>query len=84
MISATLTALLVLVLVAAATLAPWLVDRLNARARITKERLAAEKKAPERAAEEQLALDRDSNSATYPLSTPSCAARPGFQTCRKC
>lgn len=64
---AALTALLVLVLVAAAIFAVgWLVDRRNARARILKERLAAEKKAPERAAEEELAILRDDQLSQIP------------------
>ena len=65
--AATLTALLVLVLVAAATFsAAWLVDRRNARARIIKERLAAEKKAPERVVEEELAILRDEQLSQIP------------------
>jgi tight adherence protein B len=65
--AATLLALLVLVVVAIATFGlAWLVDRRNARARIIKERLAAEKKAPERAAEEELALLRDEQLSEIP------------------
>ena len=65
--AATLLALLVLVVVAIATFGLfWLVDRRNARARIIKERLAAEKKAPERAAEEELALLRDEQLSEIP------------------
>src|SRR5215470_12483042 len=64
--AATLLALLVLVVVAIATFGLfWLVDRRNARARIIKERLAAEKKAPERA-EEELALLRDEQLSEIP------------------
>ena len=64
---AALTALLVLVLVAAAIFsAGWLVDRRNSRARIIKERLAAEKKAPERAAEEEVAILRDEQLSQIP------------------
>jgi len=64
---AALTALLVLVIVAVATFAAaWLVDRRNNRARIIKERLAAEKKAPERAADEELALVRDEQLSEIP------------------
>jgi tight adherence protein B len=58
---------MVLVLVAAAIFATgWLVDRRNNRARIIKERLAAEKKAPERAVEEELALVRDEQLSEIP------------------
>ena len=65
--AATLLALLVLVVVAIATFGLfWLVDRRNARARIIKERLSAEKKAPERAAEEELALLRDEQLSEIP------------------
>jgi tight adherence protein B len=64
---AALLALLVLVLVAAAIFAAgWLVDRRNNRARIIKERLAAEKKAPERVVEEELALVRDEQLSEIP------------------
>jgi len=64
---AALLALIVLVLVAAAIFAAgWLVDRRNNRARIIKERLAAEKKAPERAVEEELALVRDEQLSEIP------------------
>src|SRR5215472_6563666 len=64
---AALLALMVLVLVAAAIFATgWLVDRRNNRARIIKERLAAEKKAPERAVEEELALVRDEQLSEIP------------------
>ena len=65
--AATLVAFLVLVAVAAGTFfLVWLVDRRNARARIIKERLAAEKKAPERAPEEELALLRDEQLSEIP------------------
>jgi tight adherence protein B len=65
--AATLLAFLVLVIVAIAIFAlAWLVDRRNARARIIKERLAAVKKAPERAAEEELALLRDEQLSEIP------------------
>lgn len=64
---AALTALFVLVVVAAAIFAGgWLVDRRNNRARIIKDRLAAERKAPERAAEEELALVRDEQLSEIP------------------
>jgi len=65
--AATLVAFLVLVLVAAATFSlGWLIDRRSAPARIIKERLAAEKKAPERAPEEELALLRDEQLSEIP------------------
>jgi len=65
--AATLMALVVLIVVAMATFAVgWLIDRRNARARIIKERLAAERKAPERAPEEELALLRDEQLSQIP------------------
>jgi tight adherence protein B len=60
-------ALAVLVIVAVATFAvAWLFDRRNSRARIMKDRLAAERKAPERAPEEELALLRDEQLSGIP------------------
>jgi len=44
----------------------WLLDRRNSRARIMKDRLAAERKAPERAPEEELALLRDEQLSEIP------------------
>jgi tight adherence protein B len=44
----------------------WLFDRRNSRARIIKDRLAAERKAPERAPEEELALLRDEQLSQIP------------------
>jgi tight adherence protein B len=65
--AAKLMALLVLVIVAFATFAvAWLFDRRNSRARIIKDRLAAEHKAPERAPEEELALLRDEQLSEIP------------------
>jgi len=65
--AAKLMALLVLVIVAFATFAvAWLFDRRNSRARIIKDRLAAERKAPERAPEEELALLRDEQLSPIP------------------
>jgi len=65
--AATLMALLVLIVVAMATFAlGWLIDKRNAHARIIKERLAAERKAPERAPEEELALLRDEQLSHIP------------------
>jgi tight adherence protein B len=65
--AAKLMALAVLVIVAMATFAlAWLFDRRNSRARIIKERLAAERKAPERAPEEELALLRDEQLSQIP------------------
>jgi len=64
---ATLIALAVFIAVAVATFALGsLIDRRNARARLIKERLANEKKAPERAAEEELALLRDEQLSEIP------------------
>jgi tight adherence protein B len=65
--AAKLIALAVLVIVAFATFAvAWLFDRRNSRARIIKDRLAAERKAPERAPEEELALLRDEQLSQIP------------------
>ncbi|HKV82012.1 MAG TPA: type II secretion system F family protein [Candidatus Sulfotelmatobacter sp.] len=65
--AAKLMALLVLVIVALTTFAvAWLFDRRNSRARIIKDRLAAERKAPERAPEEELALLRDEQLSEIP------------------
>jgi tight adherence protein B len=65
--AAKLMALLVLVIVAVTTFAvAWLFDRRNSRARIIKDRLAAERKAPERAPEEELALLRDEQLSEIP------------------
>jgi tight adherence protein B len=65
--AAKLMALAVLVIVAVATFAvAWLFDRRNSRARIIKDRLAAERKAPERAPEEELALLRDEQLSEIP------------------
>ena len=55
--AAKLIALAVLAIVAAATFAIfWLIERRSSRARILKERLGGERKAPERTGEEELAL----------------------------
>jgi tight adherence protein B len=65
--AAKLMALLVLVIVAFATFAvAWMFDRRNSRARIIKDRLAAEHKSPERAPEEELALLRDEQLSQIP------------------
>jgi len=65
--AAKLMALLVLVIVAFATFAvAWLFDRRNSRARVIKDRLAAERKAPERPPEEELALLRDEQLSQIP------------------
>jgi tight adherence protein B len=65
--AAKLIALAVLVIVAFATFAlAWLIDRRNSRARTIKERLAAERKAPERTSEEELALLRDEQLSEIP------------------
>jgi tight adherence protein B len=65
--AAKLMALLALVIVAVTTFAvAWLFDRRNSRARIIKDRLAAERKAPERAPEEELALLRDEQLSQIP------------------
>ncbi len=64
---AALIALLVFVLVALAVFAVVsLVDQRSARARLLKERLANERKAPERAPEEELALLRDEQLSQIP------------------
>ena len=65
--AAKLMALAVLVIVAIATFAvAWLFDRRNSRARIIKDRLAVERKPPERAPEEELALLRDEQLSQIP------------------
>jgi tight adherence protein B len=65
--AATLMAIAVFIVVAAATFALGsLIDKRNARARLIKERLANEKKAPERPAEEELALLRDEQLSEIP------------------
>ncbi len=65
--SATLIAIGVFAVVAAAVFAVMsLVDQRNARARLIKERLADEKKAPDLAAEEELALLRDEQLSKIP------------------
>jgi tight adherence protein B len=65
--SAVLIALLVFVVVAVAAFALGsLVDQRNAQARLIKERLASERKAPELAAEEELALLRDEQLSEIP------------------
>jgi tight adherence protein B len=65
--AAKLMALVVLLMVALTTFAlAWLFDRRNSRARIIKDRLAAERKAPERAPEEELALLRDEQLSEIP------------------
>src|ERR1700756_506775 len=65
--AAKLMALVVLLIVALTTFAlAWLFDRRNSRARIIKDRLAAERKAPERAPEEELALLRDEQLSEIP------------------
>src|SRR5499427_10157327 len=65
--AAKLIALAVLVIVALATFAlAWLIDLRNSRARTIKERLAAERKAPERTSEEELALLRDEQLSEIP------------------
>src|SRR6201997_2761467 len=64
---AMLIAFLVLVLVALAVFSFLsLLDQRSARARLIKERLAAERKAPERAPEEELALLRDEQLSQIP------------------
>jgi tight adherence protein B len=64
---ATLIALLVFVLVALAVFAAVsLLDQRSAQARLIKERLANERKAPERAPEEELALLRDEQLSKIP------------------
>jgi tight adherence protein B len=65
--AAKLMALVVLLIVALTTFAlAWLFDRRNSRTRIIKDRLAAERKAPERAPEEELALLRDEQLSEIP------------------
>jgi tight adherence protein B len=65
--AAKLMALVVLVIVAVATFGvAWVLDRRNSRARIIKDRLAAERKAPERAPDEELALLRDEQLSEIP------------------
>ena len=65
--SPTLVALLVLIVVAGSAFSAFiLIDRRNARARLIKERLANERKAPELAAEEELALLRDEQLSEIP------------------
>ena len=65
--AATLVAFLVLVAVTGGIFFVfWLIDRRNARARTIKERLAAEKRAPEHVAEEELALLRDEQLSEIP------------------
>lgn len=65
--AAKLMALVVLVIVAGAIFAVfWLIESRNSRARILKERLSAERKAPERTGEEELALLRDEQLSQIP------------------
>jgi tight adherence protein B len=65
--AAKLMALAVLVIVALVTFSvAWLFDRRNSRARIIKDRLAAERKAPERGPDEELALLRDEQLSHIP------------------
>ncbi|MGB8063603.1 MAG: type II secretion system F family protein [Candidatus Sulfotelmatobacter sp.] len=65
--SAAIVALIVFVVVAGAAFAlVSLVDQRNARARLLKERLANERKAPERAPEDELALLRDEQLSEIP------------------
>ncbi len=65
--SAAIAALIVFVVVAGAAFAlVSLVDQRNARARLLKERLANERKAPERAPEDELALLRDEQLSEIP------------------
>ncbi len=60
-------AVVVLIVVATATFAfAWVVDKRKAHARVIKERLAAERKAPERNPEEELALLRDEQLSEIP------------------
>jgi len=67
MAAAALMAIVVFLVVAlAAFYVGTLVDRRNARARLIKERLANERKAPERAPEEELALLRDEQLSDIP------------------
>jgi tight adherence protein B len=65
--AAKLMALAVLMIVAVATFGmAWLLDRRNSRARIIKDRLAAERKAPDRGPDEELALLRDEQLSEIP------------------
>ncbi len=65
--SAAIAALIVFVVVAGAAFAlVSLVDQRNARARLLKERLANERKAPERAPEDEMALLRDEQLSEIP------------------
>jgi len=65
---ALLLAIFVLVVVTAATFALFsLFDQRSARARLIKERLAQERKTPERTAEEELALLRDEQLSNIPV-----------------
>ena len=65
--AAKLIALAVLAIVAAASFAIfWLIERRSSRARILKERLAGERKAPERSGQEELALLRDEHLSEIP------------------
>ncbi len=67
MAGAALISILIFVVVAGAFFAiAILVDRRNAQARVIKERLANERKAPELAAEEELALLRDEQLSNIP------------------
>ena len=66
--SATVAALIVLVVVAGLVfILASLVDQRNARARLLKERLTNERKAPERAPEDELALLRDEQLSEIPV-----------------
>ena len=66
--SATIAALIVLVVVAGVVFTlVTLVDQRNARARLLKERLVNERKAPERAPEDELALLRDEQLSEIPV-----------------
>jgi tight adherence protein B len=65
--SPTLIAFLIFILVAGAAFgALWLVNQRSARARLIKERLANERKGPERAPEDELALLRDEQLSEIP------------------
>jgi len=65
---ASLVALIVLVLVAGAVFAAgWLFNQRSARARLIKERLASERKAPERSPDDELALLRDEQLSEIPV-----------------
>ncbi|MFZ0732545.1 MAG: type II secretion system F family protein [Candidatus Sulfotelmatobacter sp.] len=66
--SATLIALVVFAVVAAIAFGAFsVIDQRNARARLIKERLANERKAPELVAEEELALLRDEQLSEIPI-----------------